>query len=75
MGVKVKKSLGELEKKKGRKYKCPMEPEKFEKLKRKYGKYGPLILNESGHGPITKEIRWRKWRKINLDTYKSPIQN
>ena len=51
-----------------------MDPEKFERLKRKYGKYAPLILNESGHGPITKEIRWRKWRKINLDTYKNPVQ-
>ena len=75
MGIKVKKSLRELEKKKGIKYKCPMEPEKFRKLKKKYGKYSPLILNESGHGPITREIRWRKWRKINLDTYKKPTQN
>ncbi|MBG07881.1 MAG: hypothetical protein CME68_03935 [Halobacteriovoraceae bacterium] len=74
MGVKVKKSLRELERKKGIKFKCPMDPEKFERLKRKYGKYAPLILNESGHGPITKEIRWRKWRKINLDTYKNPVQ-
>jgi hypothetical protein len=47
-----------------------MEPEKFEKLKRKYGKYGPLFLNGKGHGPMTREIRWRKWKKINLDTYK-----
>ena len=70
MADKVKKSLGELGRKEGRKYACPMEPEKFERLKRKYGKYAPLLLNSKGHGPITREIRWRKWKKINLEKFK-----
>ena len=50
MADKVKKALGELSRKEGRKYACPMEPKKFERLKRKYGKYAPLLLNSKGHG-------------------------
>ena len=65
MVSKVKKALKELGQD-GRQYQCPMSKLKFEKLKKKYGKYGPFILNSKGLGHITKKIKKMKWKKATL---------
>jgi len=47
--------LLESEDKEGRKYTCPMAPQKLEALKSKYGQLAPYLLNPYGHNPIGEE--------------------
>ena len=65
MVLKVKKALSELEQD-GHRYQCPMSTLKFERLKKKYGRYAPFILNSKGLGHITKKIKKMKWKKTIL---------